>query len=198
MKKIGIFGGSFDPVHIGHTRLAHYALCSAGLDEVWLMVSPRNPLKKIGPVASDEQRLDMVRLAVKEIPGLTASDFEFSLPVPSYSWLTLTRLRDAFPHVCFSLIIGGDNWADFSRWRNHDLILREFGILVYPRPSQPIPYVPQGVTILRDAPQMEVSSTEIRSLIATWGEHSQERLQNLLDSKVFDYIVANGLYGFES
>lgn len=195
MRKVGVFGGSFDPVHFGHTRLAHYVLRNATLDEVWLMVSPHNPLKDNRPVASDSQRLDMVRLAVKDLPGLMASDFEFSLPVPSYSWHTLSRLKETFPNSCFSLIIGGDNWADFNRWQNHDLILREFDVIVYPRPSQPMPCVPQGVTILNGAPQMEVSSTEIRNLIANGGLDSQDRLRNLIDPKVLDYIVANGLYG---
>ncbi len=93
--KIGIFGGSFDPVHLGHINLARYALGHAGLDAVWLMVSPRNPLKEHGPLASDEQRLEMARLAVADIPGIEVSDFEFSLPRPSYSWLTLTELKKA-------------------------------------------------------------------------------------------------------
>lgn len=194
MKKIGVFGGSFDPVHVGHTSLALYTLANAGLDEVWLMVSPRNPLKEKGPVASDSQRLEMLRLAVQDLPGLRASDFEFSLPVPSYSWLTLSRLRDVFPDCSFRIIIGGDNWADFKLWKNPDLICREFGVIVYPRPLQPIPDVPKGVTVLEGAPQMEVSSTEIRRLIADGSQDSMKRLRNLLNLKVLDYITSNNLY----
>nr|MDE6341694.1 adenylyltransferase/cytidyltransferase family protein [Muribaculaceae bacterium] len=98
---IGIFGGSFDPIHNGHINLARYALHHAGLDAVWLMVSPRNPLKLHGPVASDTQRLEMARIAVEDITGIEVSDFEFNLPRPSYSWLTLTELQKAYPQHSF-------------------------------------------------------------------------------------------------
>ena len=194
MKKVGIFGGSFDPIHYGHVRLAEYALTHAGLDEVWLMVSPRNPLKTTGPVASDSQRLDMARLAVEGMRGIRVSDFEFSLPVPSYSWLTLTRLRESYPDCSFSLIIGGDNWAGFDRWRNPDLIRREFGVIVYPRPGENIPDPPEGVTILNGAPQMQVSSTQIRHMLSGNPQSSAETLKDLVPPAVLDYIKAGRIY----
>ena len=183
-KEVGVFGGSFDPIHAGHVELARYVLEHSGLDEVWLMVSPRNPLKPQATVASDEERLEMARLATEGMDGIKVSDFEFSLPVPSYSWLTLTRLREAYPDISFRLIIGGDNWADFRRWKNPDLIREQFGVIVYPRPGESLPSPPPGVTILRDAPQMPVSSTEIRRLLRENDERSRKRLREVLHPEV--------------
>lgn len=166
--KVGIFGGSFDPIHMGHVNLAKYILSHTDLDEVWLMVSPRNPLKEHGSIATDEQRLEMARLAVEDIPGIKVSDFEFSLPIPSYTYFTLTKLREAYPEIDFRLIIGGDNWADFDRWRNPEEILSEFCVIVYPRPGEEIPTKANSslVEILNGAPQMPISSTQIRTLLS--------------------------------
>ena len=191
---VGVFGGSFDPIHVGHVALARYALAHGGLDEVWLMVSPRNPLKPHATLASDEQRLEMARLATEGIRGIRVSDFEFSLPVPSYSWLTLTKLREAYPDISFRLIIGGDNWADFDRWKNPDLIREEFGVIVYPRPGEEIPFPPPGVTILADAPQMPVSSTQIRNILRDNKSLSASQLKEILNPKVFNYIKSHNLY----
>ncbi|MDE6631620.1 MAG: nicotinate (nicotinamide) nucleotide adenylyltransferase, partial [Muribaculaceae bacterium] len=132
---IGIFGGSFDPIHEGHVNLAKYVLDHTDLDEVWLMVSPLNPLKPQGYVATNEQRLEMARLAVEGIPGIRVSDFEFHLPIPSYTYKTLTELKKSYPDHDFRLIIGGDNWADFYRWRNPKEIVSDFGVIIYPRPN---------------------------------------------------------------
>ncbi|MCM1490380.1 MAG: nicotinate (nicotinamide) nucleotide adenylyltransferase [Muribaculum sp.] len=192
--KVGVFGGSFDPIHLGHVELARYALEHCGLDEVWLMVSPRNPLKPHATVASNEQRLAMARLATEGIKGIEVSDFEFSLPVPSYSWLTLTKLRESYPDIQFRLIIGGDNWADFGRWKNPDLIREQFGVLVYPRPGETLPSPPSEVTILKDAPQMQISSTEIRNILRINDIPSRERLKQILSPLVLDYITSHNLY----
>lgn len=187
---IGIFGGSFDPIHNGHLNLARYALEHAGLDAVWLMVAPQNPLKSHSPVASDDQRLQMARLAVEDCPDIEVSDFEFSLPKPSFTWLTLSRLRSAYPSHSFKLIIGGDNWKGFSNWKNPDLILREFGVIVYPRPGLEIPPPPPGVSILSGAPQMPVSSTQIRNFLKN--PPFPPDLQ--MPPKVVDFIRKNNIY----
>lgn len=197
MKKVGIFGGSFDPIHNGHIRLAEYVLANTDLDEVWLMVSPLNPLKPQGYVATDEQRLDMARLAVEGIPGVKVSDFEFSLPIPSYTYNTLVRLKEAYPDIDFTLIIGGDNWAHFDRWRNPQEILDEFGVIVYPRPGEEIPLSLNSshLTLLTDAPEMPVSSTQLRELIGTHGSCLDvPSIVGLLPEKVLDYIDRNNLY----
>ncbi len=190
----GIFGGSFDPIHVGHVALARYALEHTGLDEVWLMVSPRNPLKPTATVATNEQRLTMARLATEGIPGIKVSDFEFSLPVPSYSWVTLTKLRETYPDISFQLIIGGDNWADFDRWKNSDLIRNKFGVIVYPRAGETIPFPPPGVQILADAPLMPVSSTEIRTLLKRQDINLIKSIRDSLNTKVLEYITINNLY----
>ena len=133
MKRIGIFGGSFNPIHLGHTALAAY-ICELGLvDEVWLMVSPQNPLKQDLTLLDEQERLAMARLAVAPYPTLKASDFEFTLPRPSYTYHTLQALRAAYPDYAFSLIIGEDNWQCFDRWYRGEDIARETSIIVYPR-----------------------------------------------------------------
>ena len=133
MKRIGIFGGSFNPIHLGHTALAAY-ICEQGLvDEVWLMVSPQNPLKRDLTLLDENERLTMTRLAVKPYPTLRASDFEFTLPRPSYTYHTLQALRSAYPNCEFSLIIGEDNWKCFDRWYRGEDIASETPIIVYPR-----------------------------------------------------------------
>ena len=113
--KVGIFGGSFDPIHEGHVNLAKYVLDQTDLDEVWLMVSPRNPLKDHGPIATDRERLEMARLAVKDISGLQVSDFEFHLPIPSYTYKTLTELKKSYTEHDFRLIKAGSKSADIHR-----------------------------------------------------------------------------------
>ena len=133
MKRIGIFGGSFNPIHLGHTALAAY-ICELGLvDEVWLMVSPQNPLKQDLTLLDEQERLAMARLAVAPYPTLKVSDFEFTLPRPSYTYHTLQALRAAYPDYAFSLIIGEDNWRCFDRWYRGEDIARETSIIVYPR-----------------------------------------------------------------
>lgn len=193
---IGIFGGSFDPIHKGHTSLARYALRHAGLDAVWLMVAARNPLKPSGPVATDEERLAMARIAVEGIPGVEASDFEFALPRPSYTWLTLTELKKAWPEHDFRLIIGGDNWADFGKWSHPEVILKDFGVIVYPRPVEALPSPPPNVFILEGAPQMPVSSTQIRSMLSSAANPDARKgaLGDLLNPEVAAYIERHHIY----
>ena len=208
--KVGIFGGSFDPIHMGHISLARYVLDHTELDEVWLMVSPLNPLKPQGYVATDEERLTMACLAVDDIAGIKVSDFEFSLPIPSYTYNTLSKLKEAYPDIDFRLIIGGDNWADFDKWKNPDEIINEFGLIVYPRPGESFLFPPQNkkiktqnIIVLHDAPQMTVSSTEIRHLLS--GNHntlSEKDVFNtpvpstaeLLPESVLNYIQTKAIY----
>ena len=133
MRRIGIYGGSFNPVHFGHVGLAKWVIENTDLDELWLMVSPNNPLKPANLLAPAGERLAAVREAVKDIPHVKASDFEFSLSRPSYTANTLRELQKAYPDTEFTLIIGEDNIAIFDRWREYEFILANFRIFVYPR-----------------------------------------------------------------
>ena len=162
-KKIAIFGGSFNPIHYGHTNIARSVVESGLVDEVWLMVSPRNPLKKDSDLMANRKRLQLARQAVKGMKGVKVSDFEMHLPKPSYTYITLRRLREAYPEVEFSLLIGGDNWLIFDRWKNAEEILRSTPIIIYPRKGSEIDAsaLPPNVTLL-EMPLYDISSTEIR------------------------------------
>lgn len=166
MKSVGIFGGSFNPIHTGHIALAKSLCEKAGLDEVWFMVSPMNPFKKAATDLLDDQlRLEMVKKALEGEPQLQAYDYEFHLPKPSYTWHTLQAISQDFSDIRFTLLIGGDNWAAFDKWYHHDDILAHYPIVVYPRKGSDIGEVPEGVTIV-ETPLLNISSTEIRHHIA--------------------------------
>jgi nicotinate-nucleotide adenylyltransferase len=168
--KIGIYGGSFNPVHFGHVGLAKWIIEHTDLDELWFMVSPNNPLKPADMLAPEEERLAAVREAIKDIPGLVASDFEFSLPRPSYTANTLRALQQTYPEHEFTLVIGEDNLAIFDRWREYEFILQNFRIFVYPRhgggKSQISNFkfqIAKNIVFLDTAPYFDISSTELRS-----------------------------------
>lgn len=165
-KRIGIFGGSFNPIHCGHITLAKIVLERTDLDEIWLMVSPQNPLKKEEELLDDQLRFELAQKALKNVEGIKASDYEFHLPKPSYTWNTLKSLSRDFPDCTFTLLIGGDNWARFERWYHWKDILRQYDVLVYPR---------GGYGGNFEAPLLPVSSTEIREMVR-WG-------------KALDYLV---------
>ena len=193
-KKVGIFCGSFNPVHNGHVALADYIARNSDLDEVWLVVSPLNPLKRTiaDTLAPNEQRLDMVRLALRSCERLFASDIEFSLPLPNYTINTLNALKSKYPETDFSLIIGADNLALFERWKDSDVIMSKFDMLVYPRPGVDLDSLMQKypkVRVLENAPLHDVSSTEIRRRIS-----SGESVSGLVNPEVEKYIRDNNLY----
>ncbi len=167
MHSVGIFGGSFNPIHTGHITLAKSLCEKAGLDEVWLMVSPQNPFKKgATDLLDDHLRLEMVREAVKDEARLKACDYEFRLPKPSYTWHTLQALIRDFPDTQFTLLIGGDNWAAFDKWYCHEEILATCPVVVYPRQGSQLDttHLPPGVTVV-NTPLLNISSTEIRQRI---------------------------------
>lgn len=173
MSKIrtGIYGGSFNPIHNGHIAIARAMTTRAGLDEVWLVVSPQNPLKPAGSLLADEKRLLMAQTAVSGIPGVTATDYEFHLPRPSYMWNTLQSLSRDFPERDFTLLIGADNWAVFHRWFRADDIIAHYPIAIYPRTGYPIDTasLPPNVKLI-DTGLYDISSTQVRELIARGGD----------------------------
>ena len=174
MKKTGIFGGSFNPIHCGHIALAKEILRQTDLDEIWLMVSPQNPLKQQDDLLDDHLRFELAQKALANVEGIKASDYEFHLPKPSYTWHTLQRLRQDFPDREFVLVIGGDNWQHFQRWYHWKDILRHHQVVVYPREGQ-------AGTI--QAELLPVSSTEIRERVK-----QGESIEGLVPSAVMDDV----------
>lgn len=166
-KSIGVFGGSFNPIHTGHIHLARQILKRVQLDEVWFMVSPLNPFKKdANDLLDDQLRLQIAEKALEGEDGLQASDYEFHLPKPSYTWSTLQHLSDDFPYYKFSLIIGADNWLAFDKWAKPDFILSHYNVIVYPREGYAIDKssLPDSVRFV-DTELYPVSSTEIRQRV---------------------------------
>lgn len=189
-RRIAIFGGSFNPVHIGHLILADFARVNCNFDEVWLMLSPLNPLKADNSdLLPDDIRLEMLRLALKESPGLSECDIELSMPRPSYTVDTLRELHRRYPDCDFSILIGADNYAEFDRWKEPDEIMRLANITVYPRLGYPMPSASTpGITPLH-APVIEISSTDIRR------DAARGRLvAHMLPPAVYRYILSNNLY----
>ena len=163
---IGIFGGSFNPIHNGHIALAKAFLEKENLNEVWFMVSPQNPFKVNQQLLADHLRLELVRKAIADNPHFRASDYEFQLPKPSYTWNTLQHLSHDYPTHRFTLLVGGDNWAAFDRWYHAEDILSNYKIVVYPRRGQEIDKstLPTNVSLLQ-TPLIDVSSTGVRQRV---------------------------------
>ena len=174
--KIGIYGGSFNPIHFGHTGLAQWVVRNTNLDEVWLMISPNNPLKDASILADEQVRLREAKEAIKrlgdEAKRIIVSDFEFTLPRPNYTANTLRELQKQYPQHEFTLIIGEDNLEIFPKWREYTYLLENFRILVYPRKGskKSVEQMMQEletahikeVQLLANAPYFEISSTELR------------------------------------
>jgi nicotinate-nucleotide adenylyltransferase len=188
---IGLFGGSFNPIHNGHVRLAKSLLQEAALDEVWFLVSPQNPFKQDQQLLDDDKRLQLVRLALKEEPQLMASDFEFHLPKPSYTWNTLQALEQEYPERKFTLLIGGDNWEAFDKWYRYEDILKRYPIIVYPREGSKVPGVKfQGSEIqIVETPLINISSTQIRQRL-----HEGKSVRGLVNTEVAMVIEQEHLY----
>ena len=167
MIRTGIYGGSFNPIHNGHIGLARRVLETCGLDEIWLLVSPQNPLKRNAFLLDDDKRLSLVRRALAQEQGLEACDYEFRLPRPSYTWHTLQSLSADYPDRKFSLVIGGDNWACFDKWWHAADIIRDYPIIIYPREDAPIDEgsLPSTVKVVH-TPLLNVSSTQIRQFVS--------------------------------
>lgn len=166
MKRIGILGGSYNPIHVGHIQLAEHLLHVLSFDEVWLLVSPHNPLKPANDLLPDAIRYQWVAKSIEGISGLVASDFELGLSQPSYTYNTLTHLTATYPQNQFTLLIGTDNWQFFHKWFRAEDIINNFRIAIYPRPGSTAiaTPLPPNVQVI-DAPLIDISSTMIRNKI---------------------------------
>ncbi len=166
--KIGLYFGTFNPIHIGHMILANHLSQFTNLDQVWFVVTPLNPFKKKSSLLADHHRLQMVRIAVEDFPKLKASNIEFGLPQPNYTVNTLAHLYDKYPDYHFSLIMGEDNLQNFHKWKNYETILKNHEIYVYPRvyenKEKSIFHQHDKIHFV-NAPVVEISSTFIRKSI---------------------------------
>ena len=190
--KIGLYFGTYNPIHIGHLIIANHLAEFTDLDQIWMVVTPHNPLKKKATLLDDHHRLQMVYLATENFPKIKPSDIEFKLTQPNYTVNTLSHLQDKYPNHEFSLIMGEDNLKTLHKWKNYEVILENHDIFVYPRISEEaenseLKSHPKVHII--DAPVVEISSTFIRNNIK-----NGKNIQPLLPSKVWEYIDHNNFY----
>ena len=188
---IGIFGGSFNPIHVGHAILANYVVQYTDIDKVWLMVARQNPLKPDYDKSYDIHRIRMTEMVSSRLDDVITSGFEFTMPYPSYTIDTLDALSLKFPADSFHIIIGADNWVTFHRWKEYRRIISDYGVLVYPRRGYDIVIQQEFSSTVRiiDSPLVEISSTYIRQQIA-----AGKNMSFFLPDDVHDYIVRHNLY----
>ena len=180
--KIGIFPGSFNPVHIGHLAIANYIAEYEYYDEIWFLITPQNPLKKKADLMDQELRLDFVKKAIDGYEKFKTCTIEWEMPQPSYTVSTLQKLRVLYPNNKFELIIGSDNWSTFHRWKDYQMILKNFKILIYPRRGSDRIYVNHpNVRMAKGAPKIEASSTFIRKAVQ--------------EGKDVRFFMPEGIYG---
>ena len=190
MKRTALFFGSFNPIHVGHLIIANTMVQEENIDEVWLVVSPQNPLKERSTLLADHHRLQMVQRAVEDNYRLRACDIEMHLPIPSYTVVTLAALGEKYPDREFCLIMGSDNLEDFHRWRNYQYILENYRIYVYPRPgSERCPLRDHPNVTMVDVPMMDISSSFIRQQIKAGHD-----VRYLLTEPVYKYLTEMHFY----
>jgi len=192
MKKTGLFFGSFNPIHIGHLIMANHLVEHTDLDEIWLVVTPHNPLKKKAGLLNDFQRLTMARLATENYLKIKASNIEFDLPQPNYTIHTLTILQEKYPDKQFVLLMGADNLAGLPKWKNYEAILAYYQIYVYPRlTDKKVPEYLRAHTAVKmiEAPIIEISATQIRKDLK-----DGRNVRPLLPPEVFQYIDEMNFY----
>lgn len=188
--KTGLFFGSFNPIHTGHLVIASYMASFTGLKEVWLVVSPHNPLKNKNSLGNRYDRLEMARLATENSERIKISDIEFGLPQPSYTIDTLTYLHEKYPGREFVLIMGADNLVSFKKWKNYEVLLKNYQLYVYPRPGADLSeWAGHPSIVITETPQMDISSTFIRKAIK---EH--KNVQYFVPDKVLEFIERKNMY----
>ena len=189
--KVGLYFGTYNPIHIGHLAIANYMVEFTDIDQLWFVVSPQNPFKKKHNLLDDYQRLEMVHRAIEGDDRLRASNIEFNLPKPSYTADTLAYLKDQHPDYEFVILIGSDNLENFHRWKNHEAILENYGVLVYPRPGfdpQKV-QVHKNIVLAEEAPLMEISASFIRKAI-----HEGKDVRHFLPPRTWEYLEEMNFY----
>ena len=188
--KVGLFFGSYNPIHIGHLAIANYMVEYGPINQLWFVVTPHNPLKNKNNLLDDYQRFELVNRAIGNDYRFRASDIEFRLPKPSYTVNTLAYLKEKYPTYEFYLIMGADNYVTMKKWKNWEILIRDFHFLVYPRPGYDHSSIDLGNNFeIIDAPNIEISSTFIRGAIAKGKD-----IRHFLPHKVYEYIDEMGFY----
>lgn len=188
--KIGLYFGSFNPIHTGHLIIAEHVLNYADVDRVWLVISPQNPLKPSASLLGEYDRLHLVNLAIENSSRLKAVDVEFRLPKPSYTITTLTYLTEKYPTDDFTVILGSDSFNNLPKWRNYEQLIRDYSFLIYLRPGFPVKDIEPGINAsILQAPMLDISASFIRNNI-----HQDKSIRFLVPDIVFDYIQMNNYY----
>ena len=186
---IGLYFGSFNPIHVGHLIIGNHIANNTDIDEVWFIVSPQNPLKESASLLNEQHRFSLVKIAVDDATKLKASNVEFLMPKPSYTIDTLIYLSEKYKQHHFTLIIGSDSYMNFEKWKNYNQIILNYNILIYPRPGFTVKKeLPLTIKII-NAPLMEISSTQIRKNIK-----EKKSIRYLVTDKVMEEIELRGYY----
>jgi nicotinate-nucleotide adenylyltransferase len=186
--KIGLYFGSFNPIHIGHLIIANHIIENTDLDKIWFVVSPQNPFKQSNSLLNEYHRLHLVQIAIENDDRFKAIDVEFRLPKPSYTIDTLTYLIEKYPNYKFNILMGSDGYQNLNKWKNYEILVKHYPIFVYNRPEFDIKDNQFGATIL-DAPLLNISSTAIRKSIK-----EGRSIKYLVPNKVFDELMNNKYY----
>lgn len=188
--KIGLYFGSFNPIHTGHLIIAEHVLNYTDLDRVWLVISPQNPLKPSSTLLGEYDRLHLVNLAIENSSRLKAVDVEFRLPKPSYTITTLTYLTEKYPEDEFTVIMGSDSFNNLPKWRNYEQLIRDYSFIIYLRPGFPVESLKEGINAhVLKAPMLDISASFIRKNI-----QEDKSIRFLVPEKVFDYIETNNYF----
>ena len=192
MKKIGLYPGTFNPIHNGHITLANYFINNTDLDEVWVLLTPQNPFKSNYNLIEDEHRLEMANKTFNQLKDIKVSDIEFQLDKPNYTIDTINRLTKDFPYFHFTLLIGEDNLANFHQWKDYTKILDLVNVFVYPRNTiidKDQELIQNNKISLLNAPKIEISSDELRELMKDGND-----IESYIPKEVYNYITEKKLY----
>jgi nicotinate-nucleotide adenylyltransferase len=187
--QIGLYFGSFNPIHIGHLIIVNHILNDSSLEKVWFVISPQNPFKNAQSLINEYDRLYLVQKAIENDPRLKASDIEFQLPKPSYTSYTLAYLKEKYPEHHFTIIMGSDGFQNFDKWKNAETIAKNYPIIIYKRPGFEIVNKMNALITAMNAPLLEISSTHIRNLI-----RAGKSIKYLVPANIEDEILVNGFF----
>lgn len=187
--KIGLYFGSFNPVHAGHLIIANHILNETDLDRIWFIVSPQNPFKTNNTLLNEYDRLHLLKIATQDDPRIKVSDIEFILPKPSYTTITLAHLQEKYPDYSFSVIMGSDSFQNLHKWKNYEAIVKHYTIYVYPRPEFPVVNHVNARLVIVDAPLLQISATHIRNLVK-----EGKSIRYMVPEKVREEIEKSGYY----